>query len=291
MAITFTTRWLRGTNYVDDGPVEVNDENILPDKILPQAENCTSLTAGLNVLVRLYHIALETRQLSQSFAECKDQGSFSQSDQQHLDLLKTSFYKQKHALDVVPEEFKDWDVQKKEHVSDPLAARQFEIMRANIRVTHLWLQSLVFEDIVSLSTDPAKSRSFGSMADLETLWGERESICRELLLVLYNISHANLEPNGASLVSCALFRSFKSPLSHPSLFRQVHKIRVVAATLIDCPFEMQGSIARQAYSYIKAFASVLASLDGNVAVWESWSSLDRHERRPVSEFCLESQGG
>ncbi|KAL1890752.1 hypothetical protein Sste5346_008077 [Sporothrix stenoceras] len=185
--------------------------------------------------------------------------------QQHLELLKAGFEKQKHALDDVPKEFDEWTIgggTQGQRDTDPVVARQFEIMRANIRVTHLWLQSLIFEDIVSLSTEGEQEPS----SNLRNLWDDRENICRQLLHVLYNISHDNLAPNGSSLV---------------------HKIRVVAATLVDCPFEFQGSIGRQAYSYIQAFASLLSTLDGANDTAHSlnvWTNLDQYKRCAVPDF-------
>lgn len=273
-------------NYMKDNLLEVDDENILADEVLPQPEDQTSLTTGLKVLSRLYDLALETRQLGRAMEALQAQNAEPLAKEKHLELLKTGFEKQKHALDNVPEEFDEWTINGCQQKTDPIAARQFEIMRANIRVTHLWLQSLIFEDIVSLSTETTMSETAGTdgSASLRSLWDDRENICRQLLHVLYNISHDNLEPNGASLVS----------FQYPYIFGiicllvvQVHKIRVVAATLVDCPFGLPGSISRQAHSYIKAFAKILSTLDGTRDTAYSldvWTTLDQHKRRAVTDF-------
>lgn len=283
-------------NQWKDGLLEVDDENILEDRVLPQPKHRTTLATGLKALTRLYEIASETMRLGHAIESERALGSLnptststrSPSDRQKiLDRLREGFERQKHALDNMPPEFDEWTSTgnntahhlNRGEQADPITIRQFEILRANIRVTHLWLQSVIFEDIVSLATDGIinvkdnKDRTPGAQTQkpsditLRGLWDDRENICRQLLQVLYNISHENLEPNGASLV---------------------HKIRVVAATLIDCPFELQGSIARQAHSYIQAFANVLSTLDpadDGAYARDVWTNLDQHKRLSVSDFA------
>ncbi|KAL1905657.1 hypothetical protein Sste5344_008595 [Sporothrix stenoceras] len=239
--------------YWKETLLEVDDECIITDGVLPNEysvdERHTSLTTGLKILTHLYDLAWETRQLSRRLEVFDSPTPASPAaKQQHLELLKAGFEKQKHALDDVPKEFDEWTIgggTQGQRDTDPVVARQFEIMRANIRVTHLWLQSLIFEDIVSLSTEGEQEPS----SNLRNLWDDRENICRQLL--------------------------------------HVHKIRVVAATLVDCPFEFQGSIGRQAYSYIQAFASLLSTLDGANDTAHSlnvWTNLDQYKRCAVPDF-------
>lgn len=80
---------------------------------------------------------------------------------------------------------------------------QHEIMRANIHVTHLWLQSLLLEQVdavvqENVVNDPSAG---DASASLRANWAEREDICRQMLHLLHSIPHAYLEPNGLYLVS------------------------------------------------------------------------------------------
>ncbi|CAM1507972.1 Fc.00g048200.m01.CDS01 [Cosmosporella sp. VM-42] len=82
---------------------------------------------------------------------------------------------------------------------------QAEIMRANLHGTHLWLQSLLLDQIDALlqgtaSTDDSTTGENSSMAVLKSNWTEREDICRQMLHLLHSIPFAHLEPNGLYLV-------------------------------------------------------------------------------------------
>jgi len=84
-----------------------------------------------------------------------------------------------------------------------VAIRQFEIMPANIHVSHLWLQTLMLDKIeISLSSlQSADTTAYvRSKEEKEESWNVREDLCRQLLHILHNVSQVNLQPNGASLV-------------------------------------------------------------------------------------------
>ncbi|KAI9728892.1 MAG: hypothetical protein M1834_007150 [Cirrosporium novae-zelandiae] len=151
---------------------------------------------------------------------------------------------------------------------------QFESMRINIHVTHLWLQSVLFEQVNTLESavDPdgapltntpstaitTTSSASQSEEKIQALWNEREDICRQLLHILHDAPHVYLEPNGNHLT---------------------HKIRDVAATLLACPYGPDSKEARRANEYMRAFAGVLSRLDGsetlNTINLKSWVDKDR----------------
>lgn len=87
---------------------------------------------------------------------------------------------------------------------------QHEIMRANIHVTHLWLQSLLLEQvdvIVQEGVIGNASAAAGAeevSASLKANWAEREDICRQMLHLLHSIPYVYLEPNGLYLVSLSV---------------------------------------------------------------------------------------
>lgn len=85
---------------------------------------------------------------------------------------------------------------------------QHEIVRANIHVTHLWLQSLLLEQVdvivqggVVGSSSAAAAGAGEVSASLRANWAEREDICRQMLHLLHSIPYVYLEPNGLYLVS------------------------------------------------------------------------------------------
>lgn len=84
---------------------------------------------------------------------------------------------------------------------------QLEIMRANIHVTHLWLQSLLLEQVDVVVQESVVGGAGGTAgpeevsASLKANWAEREDICRQMLHLLHSIPYVYLEPNGLYLVS------------------------------------------------------------------------------------------
>lgn len=84
---------------------------------------------------------------------------------------------------------------------------QHEIMRANIHVTHLWLQSLLLEQVDVIVQEGVIGNSSVAAgaeevsASLKANWAEREDICRQMLHLLHSIPYVYLEPNGLYLVS------------------------------------------------------------------------------------------
>lgn len=89
---------------------------------------------------------------------------------------------------------------------------QHEIVRANIHVTHLWLQSLLLEQVdvivqggvVGSSSSAAAAGAEEVSASLRANWAEREDICRQMLHLLHSIPYVYLEPNGLYLVRSLL---------------------------------------------------------------------------------------
>lgn len=93
----------------------------------------------------------------------------------------------------------------------PEMTHQFDIMRANIHITSLYLQSCIIEacsdafanpQANSLSTSPSdEAASSPSSTPRTQLWAFRKSLARELLEVLNFCSTRTLEANGSSMVS------------------------------------------------------------------------------------------
>ncbi|KAL1857546.1 hypothetical protein Daus18300_010304 [Diaporthe australafricana] len=147
-----------------------------------------------------------------------------------------------------------------------LVQGQAEIMRANLHVTHLWLQSLLLEQIDGVVQETAiAGAGAGAAAGAEEVsaslkgnWAEREDICRQMLHLLHSIPYTYLEPNGLHLA---------------------YKVRDVAVTLLNCPFEAHTRPARRATEYMRDFTRALSRLDRSEIVntnsLRSWVDVDR----------------
>ena len=130
-------------------PVEVDDEQLFSDKIVPH--HGLSLTAGFNIHSRVFWASL---------------GSDGADTTERLHRLK-------YMLDGIPQELRQWHS----------AQGQLATIHVNLHVTHLWLQSILLDQLERVT------------------WSEREDISRQLLHVLLRTPHANLEANGLHLVS------------------------------------------------------------------------------------------
>ncbi|KPM36514.1 hypothetical protein AK830_g10046 [Neonectria ditissima] len=144
---------------------------------------------------------------------------------------------------------------------------QVEIMRANLHGTHLWLQSLLLDQIdVLLQKISQRADSSAEMdshtAALKASWTEREDVCRQMLHLLHSMPYAHLEPNGLYLT---------------------YKVRDVGVTLLNCPYEAHERPARRAAEYMQDFTRALSRLDRSEIVntnsLKSWIDVDR-ERAP-----------
>ncbi|KAK7725595.1 hypothetical protein SLS63_008051 [Diaporthe eres] len=143
---------------------------------------------------------------------------------------------------------------------------QHEVVRANIHVTHLWLQSLLLEQVdvivqggvVGSSSSAAAAGAEEVSASLRANWAEREDICRQMLHLLHSIPYVYLEPNGLYLA---------------------YKVRDVAVTLLNCPFEAHTRPAHRAVEYMRDFTRALSRLDRSEIVntnsLRSWVDVDR----------------
>lgn len=221
--------WFRSQDLEYLTPLEVDDEYISEDEILSQPEDKTPVTAGLSMLSRMYYLAISATlhvkvemqaTISPSTAD-EPQDIDRRNVVTKLATLKETFQKVKYLSDEVNQDFNEWPKSvesssscEASHSSQGPLIRQFEIMRANILVSRLWLQSVILEEIVALSTrNMTKAELQGDWEEqIQVLWNEREDICRQLLYTLRNFSYADLEPNGASLV-CAVTHLNTCPLT------------------------------------------------------------------------------
>lgn len=177
-------------------PVEVDDEHITTNCICPQPSDVSSITIGFNVNCRIYWDSVVPPSVIPGLTICTSEA------EKKLLSLKARLQRVKYALeDDGHPKLGQWSVARRGDDSDVLES-QWESMRANVHIGHLWLQSVLFENIVNLTPSMSANQShFNVLVHSQMLWNEREDICRRLLNILYNISQVNMEPNGTALVS------------------------------------------------------------------------------------------
>ncbi|KAF2827693.1 beta-glucosidase [Ophiobolus disseminans] len=218
-------------------PVEVDDEHISTHQIIPSPHPGPSLTMGFVVHSRIFWYALANPN-SVDTTDCLCCRSHSPSAQ--VAHLKARLRELKYALDDAPVHFRQWMLLPGDMSQASISPSQLATLRANIHVTHLWLQSILLDQLDSL-TSPEEN------------WADREVISSQLLHVLHNTSQEDVEPNGLHLV---------------------YKVRDVAVGLLACPFLLTDLSAKRAQSHVQDFVEIMARLDVsetvNTANLQSW---------------------
>ncbi|KKY27971.1 putative quinate utilization pathway activator [Phaeomoniella chlamydospora] len=250
-------------------PLEVDDEFIFEDRVLNPSQT-TCLTTGFIIHSRVFWTALKSpksRDVStpmEQYCQCVR----STHPDAQINYLKARLQDLKYMLDSVPIQLRQWAPpdSNTETKDKEIYSSHFRTMRANLHVTHLWLQSIIIDQIETL--EQQQQHCHRSPTDQHhqnphlypslTWWSTREEICRQLLHVLHNIPMANLEPNGLHLT---------------------HKIRDVAVGLLTCPFEAHEPASIRAAEYVTEFTEILSRLDTsekvNTTSLQSWVDTDR----------------
>lgn len=253
-------------------PVEVDDEYIFSDRILPQPEGTISLMTGFNRNIRIYTTMNELIGVEM----CYGINFFDWSAQKNI--LSNGLLSAKQAIKYLPPQLQivkvepgqdgpaeldqaglqycppafpeaqpDNDVRRA--LAEPHRRRQLqtEIQKANIHASQLATRSYFVERYLNLR-DARSENTQGAKYDRDDMVAEeRELIVQDLLGVLTSISQHNLEPNGQSMIN---------------------KIRQVASTLVQGASERKGPVAMKAEDDLNRFIEILVRLErsGTAAV-------------------------
>lgn len=193
--------------------------------------------------------------------------------------LHDRLYELKYVLDVIPGPLRQWAqatnlpsnydgaaagaaASLTTDLQEQVVQIQFATMRANLHVTHLWLQSIIIDQLDALEgTENSDNRT------RRLLWDQREEICRQLLHVLHTIPESALEPNGLHLA---------------------FKVRDVAVGMLACPYGDEELASRRAAEYVRELTAILSRLDRseriNTANSQSWVDTDRAKDFQASDL-------
>lgn len=264
-------------------PLDLDDEYITPNTLYQQPSSEAPIISGFTGLIHIFLCLIDLpeeavgRPRINSSNTAGTQPSDRYTNRPEYRVLKRMFDRVRYVLDDISPQMTLWsaaaEADSSTQNSDDTRLDQLESMRANLQVTRLWVRSLIFERLLAIYHTFSTPIGNEVQVHERSHWAEREDICEQLLAVLYNIKQKNLEPNGITLT---------------------YKIRQVAATLLDCPFEEHTSISRRARLYIERFMELLTLLD-KYSFQDTqlvvWSDFEMQERRPVGDFMrLDANG-
>ncbi|KAL9948794.1 hypothetical protein D7B24_008113 [Verticillium nonalfalfae] len=264
---------LRDVDFAALEPLDTPDENITENAVCPPPPDGTAPFTSVTAFIVNTRVFLEALRDSLFNAGC-DCG-YGRTNEEKLARLKALFQRYKYSLDALPSHMTQWgpssiyDSGPSTPAANSVSRAQAETTRANIHITHLWLQSFLLDQTDGIVQAMAAAGGGGGgrgagddeawvAHQLASSWAEREDICRQLLHVLHNIDGFHLEPNGNSLT---------------------YKIRGVATSLLNCPSLLGESVSQRAAGYVREFTKVLAFLDlseiMNTDGVDTWIDKDR----------------
>ncbi|CAK7206712.1 hypothetical protein SEUCBS139899_009517 [Sporothrix eucalyptigena] len=237
-------------------PLDVDDEQIEEDKVLPSTREGPCLTTAFIIHSRVFWASLRpVNEQQQAPVEAPCICRPWRNRAAHITHLRSRLHEIKYMLDVLPPKLMPWAPPSSE--SDALG-RQFAALRANIHVTHLWLQSIILDLLeVDHQHEPSTRSEY---------WTQREDIARQLLHLLHAIPERDIEPNGLHLA---------------------FKVRDIAVGLLEddvaspdtTPSRRPPASAKRAAAYIDELTRILARLDrseqANIVNLQSWVDTGR----------------
>ncbi|RYO82913.1 hypothetical protein DL766_003390 [Monosporascus sp. MC13-8B] len=256
-----------------DQPVEVDDEYIYADQILPQPEGIPSLITGFNRNICVYTTMNELVGVDMCYgmkffdwnAQKNILGNGLAAAKQATEDLPVHLRVKTEPSQPQPPNFDESGLQyhppafpaaqppndlRHAFAEEPMRRRelQFEIQKANIYASSLATRSYFVERYLNLRDAELQRRKLEGNGAVDAVEDERdlmvaeerELIVENLLTVLSSISQRNMEPNGASIIN---------------------KIRQVASTLLDDAPERKGTVAVRAEEYLRRFVDILMGLE------------------------------
>ena len=201
-------------------PLEVDDEFITEDEVLTQPADRLSLVAGLNALTAINKTWMDSAitalpiPIQCHYSEtAPDSGSRLGTCEcgrevrtaGPLAVARQRLHRLERCLDDLPSELTAGSPSYPSRDQPPISAilqSQYDMMRANVHVTHLWAQNHLVELIYALSAE----RMHGSdlLQVREHCFESQKVIARKLLSVLSTLPKFDLLPNGLVLVSSYL---------------------------------------------------------------------------------------
>ncbi|WJG34377.1 beta-glucosidase [Fusarium oxysporum Fo47] len=275
---------IRDVNFAALEPLNIVDENITETGIVGQLPSTPSVGLPNNTdsaddapfhSTTVFIMASRAFLLGMRESMVNDgcNCGFGRSPEERLSKLRDLLDQLRYILDGLPTHMRQWgpgdnyqpfdssDRRQGAFTEAHIEHLQNESTRANLHVSHLWLQNFLL-DKMDVALQEMKDREGDDSyiaTQLKQNWKDREDVSRQLLHILHSIPHAYLEPNGLYLI---------------------YKVRSIASSLLNCPFEMDRQLSRRVSEYIQEFTKVLSYLDRSEIVntdgLRSWIDEGQH---------------
>jgi hypothetical protein len=198
-------------------PLEVDDDFITEDEVLPQAPGRLSLVAGLNALTAINKTWMDSAITTPSTPlHCHYSDATSDSGNRlgtcecgrevhlagPLAVARKRLRRLERCLDNLPQELAAEAFSESSRNRPQVSAilqSQYDLMRANVHVTHLWAQNHLLELIIALSAESMHGDD--SMQVKEHCFESQKIVARKMLSFLNTVPKFDLLPNGLVLVS------------------------------------------------------------------------------------------
>lgn len=198
-------------------PLEVDDHLITEDEVLPQPAERLSLVAGLNALTAINktwmdsaittpHPPLDCHYSGAAVDSGDRLGTCECGREVHLAgplvVVRERLRRLERCLDNIPSELAIEPASNTWRKQPPVSAllqSQYDTMRANVHVTHLWAQNHLLELMVALSAQRMQGSELAQVR--EQCFESQKMIARKLLSFLNTLPKFDLFPNGQVLVS------------------------------------------------------------------------------------------
>ncbi|KAJ5672234.1 hypothetical protein N7507_001361 [Penicillium longicatenatum] len=248
---------MQSINPEDLMPLEVPDESILENEVFMPADPAPCLETGFVLHSRVFWAAIRAT-CPKTAAEDPCPCIRAHHPQLQISYLQERLASLKHILDDIPVDFQVWQSEGRNKDLSTTTDSQYSSLRVNIHVTHLWLQSLIMDQLEATHAHQQERGLSLHTIDQRAIWGDREELCRRLFFIIYNFPPLSLETNGLHLVN---------------------KVRDISASLLACPFGPDDPISKRVGEYVQQSTEVLSCLDRsesmNTMHLQTWVDTDR----------------
>jgi hypothetical protein len=202
-------------------PLEVDDDFITEDEVLPQPADRLALVAGLNALTAINKTWMDSAITTPSTPlHCHYSEAASDSGNRlgtcecgrevrlagPLAVAHNRLRRLGHCLDNLPPELAleaSGNPSRYQSSVSAVLQSQYDLMRANVHVTHLWAQNHLLELIIALSAERMHGDEL--VQAKEHCFKSQKIIARKMLSFLNTLPKFDLLPNGLVLVSFSLY--------------------------------------------------------------------------------------
>ncbi|KAI3009314.1 transcriptional regulator family: Fungal Specific TF [Aspergillus niger] len=260
---------LHSINPVDLMPLEVDDEMIFENEVLMPPPHTPCLVTGFILHSRVFWAAIRSTCPESPAEPCPCVRARDAAVQ--VAYIQDRLHSLRFLLEDIPPLLRPWQPPDSQAIAHEggstgvteMTQSHFASMRANLHVTHLWLQSLLVDQLEAAQAHKSEPSLVSTnhvqpMVDAKALWLQREGLCRQLFCILYSLPQINLEANGLHLA---------------------YKVRDIAAGLLVCPFHPAGPEAERATEYLRQSTDILSRLDSSEGMvtmhLQTWIDTDR----------------